>query len=105
MKWSKSAAQCFRRCQRQWYYRHQLANAPEYPAFYPATVLDEIVGTAFGGFQAAGIRCYRDTPTNSVARVLNQAWIRFWSAPADFVDWEQRAVQSLLRSEGMLNDA
>ena len=27
MKWSKSAAQCFRRCQRQWYYRHQLANA------------------------------------------------------------------------------
>ena len=27
MKWSKSAAQCFRRCQRQWYWRHQLASA------------------------------------------------------------------------------
>ena len=27
MKWSKSSAQCFRRCQRQWFYRHQLANA------------------------------------------------------------------------------
>ena len=79
--------------------------APEYPAFYPETVLDEIVGTAFGGFQAAGIRSYRDAPTNSVARVLNQAWTRFWSAPADFVDWEQRAVQSLLRSGDMLNDA
>ena len=27
MKWSKSAGQCFRRCQKQWFYRHCLANA------------------------------------------------------------------------------
>ena len=27
MKWSKSSAQCLRRCQRQWFYRHQLASA------------------------------------------------------------------------------
>lgn len=27
MKWSKSSAQCFRRCQRQWFYRHLLGNA------------------------------------------------------------------------------
>lgn len=27
MKWSKSSAQCLRRCQRQWFYRHVLASA------------------------------------------------------------------------------
>ena len=27
MKWSKSSGQCLKRCQKQWYYRHCLANA------------------------------------------------------------------------------
>ena len=70
--------------------------APEFAAFYPAGVLDGMVGTALDGFDAAGVRGYRDAPADSVARVLNQAWTRFWSTPADFVDWEQRAVEQLL---------
>ena len=72
------------------------APAPEFAAFYPAGVLDGMVDTALDGFDAAGVRGYRDAPSDSVARVLNQAWSRFWSNPGDFVDWEQRAVDQLL---------
>lgn len=72
------------------------APAPEFAAFYPAGVLDGMAGTALDGFAAAGVRGYRDAPSDSVARVLNQAWSRFWSNPGDFVDWEQRAVDLLL---------
>ena len=69
---------------------------PEFAAFYPATVLEGMVDTALAGFDAAGVRGYRDAPSDSVARVLNQGWSRFWSNPTDFVEWEQRAVDQLL---------
>ena len=70
--------------------------APEFAAFYPTRVLEGMVGTALAGFEAADIRGYLDAPTDSVARVLNQGWSRFWSNPEDFVDWEQRAVDQML---------
>ena len=72
---------------------------PEFSVFYPTSVLEEMVATALRGFKNAGIRGYADVPIDSVPRVLNQAWTRFWSNPTDFGDWEQRAVDSLLTSE------
>lgn len=72
------------------------AASPEFAAFYPVQVLDEVVTTALSGFDEAGVRGYRNAPSDSVARVLNQAWNRFWSSPTDFVEWEQRAVDQLL---------
>ena len=72
----------------------------EYAAFYPVTVLNELVGTALHGFEAAELRSYRGAPTNNVAALLNEAWDRFWSSPSDYVDWEQRAVEDLLGARG-----
>lgn len=43
MKWSKSSAQCLRRCQRQWFYRHVLASATaKDPARHEAYLLGKL---------------------------------------------------------------
>lgn len=73
--------------------------SPEYHLYYPTDVLQAIVEEGIGGFESAGTRGYKDAPSDSVARILNQAWQRFWSDPTGYVAWEQRAVDSLLSEQ------
>ena len=68
MKWSKSSAQCLRRCQRQWFYRHVLASATARdPARHEAYLLGKLQSIP----QWRG-RIVDDTISATVVRALRQ---------------------------------
>ena len=85
MKWSKSAAQCFRRCQRQWYYRHQLASATaKDPARREAYLLSKLQSIpqwrgriVDDTISATVIRALRESRRITLAQALQFAMRRF----------------------------
>ena len=62
---------------------------------YPRHLLKRIAACALEGVQGIKCRIARKDTTGEVHEILNEAWERFWSAPADYVEWERQAVERL----------
>lgn len=69
---------------------------PEYRLCYPDTLLLRLVEAAVRGTQELGIKFASPTKIGATARLLNEAWKRFWSDPSGFSEWEKVAAKKLL---------
>jgi len=73
---------------------------PEYRRCFPDALLSRIESLAFEG--TATLRCSlaaRDMKEPG-RLLLNDAWKEFWRSPANYVGWEQRAVQQVVQALG-----
>lgn len=75
---------------------------PDYYYAYPDGLLDEIANTVLQGLQESQISVIsqdklRELDDDSIIRLLNEAWIRFWANPDEFREWETNQILRLKR--------
>lgn len=68
---------------------------PEYRRCFPSQLLDEVCQAAYDGVQALGCRTVTPSGFGEVSGLLNRAWDAFWSDPAGYGKWEEKAVAQL----------
>lgn len=69
---------------------------PEYRRCFPDSLLQKLVEQAVMGVAAMDCRLATRGTTDTIYAILNEAWSRFWSEPAQYPAWEQDAVASLM---------
>lgn len=74
---------------------------PEYHRCYPDLILREIAEQGLQGVKGIGCRIAARSQFPPIVDLLNRAWIEFWRAPAQFSEWERKAVKQL---KGMANN-
>jgi hypothetical protein len=72
--------------------------SPEYRRCFPDTLLSRVEQLAFEGALALGCDLAGPDMKGPGRQVLNEAWRLFWRSPADYVEWEQRAVAQLMQA-------
>ncbi|MGB8493940.1 MAG: hypothetical protein WCE53_06020 [Candidatus Acidiferrum sp.] len=68
---------------------------PEYHRCFPQQLLQGVVEHALSGIAATGLRIAKKDTSDHVRVLLNEAWVRFWRDPDNFVDWEKQAAKRL----------
>lgn len=69
--------------------------SPEYMHCYPDNLLRLIVENVSLGAREMDCRIADQGTTDPIYVMLNEAWRKFWDAPAAYKDWESNAVKTL----------
>lgn len=68
---------------------------PEYRRCFPESILQSLTDAALAGVKAIGCQVACPQTQTLVYLLLNEAWIKFWEDPLDYINWERKAIQQL----------
>ena len=68
----------------------------DFQRYYPKHILQKCVEEAYKGFIGMGCKPWPCSEKDRVRKTFNEAWVRFWSAPAEFAAWEKEVAQTLV---------
>lgn len=70
---------------------------PDYERCFAKSLLKAVARAGVEGYQGMGCRTAPEQKGKRVHEALNEAWRRFWNAPAEFPRWERQFVATLIK--------